>query len=60
MKVDFSSTKIDAVFERSRKLTYTRSVSFSTIVEVMWAVVIRKSPPINAALDKKAEDHPIS
>lgn len=49
----FAAAEIDALFEQERDQQYTRKIAFSTIVEVMTAVVTRQSKSVHAALQKR-------
>jgi hypothetical protein len=60
MEAAFTATEVDVVFEEARKVQYTREVLFSMIVDVMGAVVTRKSPSVNAELEKRGDTLPVS
>jgi IS4 transposase len=46
---------IDALFERTAERQYTRTLLFSSVVDLMGAVVARVQPAVNAAYRAKAE-----
>lgn len=49
----FAAEEIDAVFERSRSQQYTRKIAFSSVVDVMAAVVTGRVGSVHAALQKR-------
>ena len=51
----FAAEEIDAIFEAERDQTYTRRIMFSTVVEVMAAVVTGSATSVHAALQKRGE-----
>jgi IS4 transposase len=50
-----SPLAIDALFERTAERQYTRTLLFSSIVDLMGAVVARIQPTVNAAYRARAE-----
>ena len=46
---------IDALFERTAERQYTRTLLFSSVVDLMAAVVAKVQPAVNAAYQAKAE-----
>src|SRR3954465_11950038 len=46
---------IDAVFERTAQRQYTRTLLFSSVVDLMGAVVAKIQPAVNAAYRARAE-----
>jgi len=49
----FAAEEINALFERERGQQYTRQIAFSTIVDVMTAVVTGRSSSVHAELQKR-------
>jgi hypothetical protein len=49
----FSAAEIDALFEVNRDQQYTRKIAFSTIVDVMAAVVTGHARSVHAVLEKR-------
>ncbi len=56
----FSAPQIDAIFEKTRQLQYDKVLHFSTVVDVMAAVVTGGVPAVNAALVALGENLPVS
>ena len=56
----FGSAEIDAIFEKTRQLQYDRTLHFSTVVDVMAAVVTQGVPSVNAGLKALGEALPVS
>src|SRR5690606_6983966 len=50
-----SPQAIDALFERVAERQYTRTLLFSSVVDLMGAVVARVQPAVNAAYRAKSE-----
>ena len=50
-----SPQAIDALFERTAQRQYTRTLLFSSVVDLMGTVVARTQPAVNAAYRAKAE-----
>jgi hypothetical protein len=50
-----SPRAIDALFERTAQRQYTRTLLFSSVVDLMGAVVARVQPAVNAAYRTRAE-----
>jgi hypothetical protein len=50
LETTFASTEIDAVFETLRQAQYDKKLHFSTVVDVMGAVVTQAVPSVNAGI----------
>ena len=50
-----SPQAIDALFERTAQRQYTRTLLFSSVVDLMGTVVARIQPAVNAAYRAKAD-----
>src|SRR3954469_7856951 len=50
-----SPQAIDALFERTAQRQYTRTLLFSSVVDLMGSVVAKIQPPVNAAYRAKSE-----
>ena len=60
MERAMSGPDVDAVFERTADLQYTRELAFSTVVDLMGSVVTRTRPSIHAAIQAASADIPVS
>lgn len=60
MERALSGAAADAVFERVADAQYTRELAFSTIIDLMGAVVTRVRPSIHAAIQATRTDIPVS
>lgn len=55
-----SGADVDAVFERAAEGQYTRELAFSTVVDLMGAVVTKTRPSLHAAIQASRADIPVS
>lgn len=55
-----SSALLDELFEQNAQVQYTRTLTFSAVVEVMTAVVFRQARSVNQAYQRKIEDSGVS
>ncbi len=51
----FNPEKIDALFERTAQVQYTRELAFSSVVDLMSQVVLGVQPSVHAAYQAQAE-----
>jgi Transposase DDE domain len=56
----YEPKRLDALFERTAQQQYTRSLLFSTIVELMAAVILGVDPSVYAAYRKRRHRIPVS
>ena len=56
----FAPAVLDAVFEQHRSQQYPRHLAFSSLVDVMGAVVTGRSVSVNAELQKRVDSLPVS
>ena len=56
----FAAPEIDAIFEKTRQAQYDKTLHFSTVVDVMAAVVTQTVPSVNAGLVALGEALPVT
>lgn len=56
----FAADEIDAIFEKTRQLQYDKVLHFSTVVDVMAAVVTQGVPAVNAGIVALGEALPVT
>ena len=56
----FAAAEIDAIFEKTRQAQYDKTLHFSTVVDVMAAVVTQTVPSVNAGLVALGEALPVT
>src|SRR5437870_6418241 len=56
----FNADKIDALFERTAEVQYTRELLFSAVVDLMGQVVLGVQPSVHAAYQAQAEQLGVS
>jgi hypothetical protein len=56
----FNTEQIDALFERTAQVQYTRDLLFSSVVDLMGQVVLGVQPSIHAAYQAQAEELGVS
>jgi len=60
MEVALAPEDLDALFEKQTDRQYTRSLPFSTMVDLMGIVVSKSQPSIHAAFQEVKETLPVS
>src|SRR5664279_4634394 len=60
MEVALAPEDLDALFEKQTDRQYTRSLLFSTMVDLMGVVVSKSQPSIHAAFQEVKETLPVS
>ena len=56
----FNAARIDELFERTAEVQYTRTLMFSSVVDLMGQVVLGVQPSVHAAYQAQAEQLGVS